>query len=125
MSPNEIGDLIVNAALKIHSALGPGLLESAYEACLAHELGKSGIQVERQVALPLRYDGVLLDVGYRLDIWVDRQVIAELKATEKVLPIHSMQLLSYLRPSVCKLRYLLNFNVVRMRDGIKRVEDKL
>lgn len=125
MSPNQIGDVIVNAALRVHTVLGPGLLESAYEACLAHEISKSGLLVERQVTLPIRYDGIDLDVGYRLDLRVDGQVIVELKAIEKLLPIHSAQLLSYLKLTGSKLGYLLNFNVVHMKEGIRRVVNKL
>lgn len=125
MSPNQIGDVIVNAALRVHTVLGPGLLESAYEACLAHEISKSGLLVERQVSLPIRYDGIDLDVGYRLDLRVDGQVIVELKAIEKLLPIHSAQLLSYLKLTGSKLGYLLNFNVVHMKEGIRRVVNKL
>ena len=107
--------------MKVHSALGPGLLESTYDICLAHELEKSGLIVARQVALPVTYDNIELDAGYRIDMLVSNIVILELKAVEKLLPIHTAQLLSYLKLSKRKLGYLLNFNVVHMRDGIKRV----
>lgn len=121
MEENRLGGLILDAAMKVHSALGPGLLESAYEACLAHELRGNGVSVESQVALPVCYEGVTLEVGYRLDLLVENRVIVELKAVERLLPIHTAQLLSYLKLSDLKLGYLLNFNVVHMRDGIKRM----
>lgn len=121
----EIGKAILDAAMKVHSALGCGLLESAYEACLAHELLKRGLGVERQVALPVRYDGVTVDAGYRIDLLIDKLVIVELKAVEKMLNIHQAQLMSYLKLSGCKLGYLLNFNVVHLKDGIKRMVNGL
>jgi len=121
MNENEIGDTLLGAAIKVHSALGPGLLESAYETCLVHEIGQRGLNVRRQVALPLIYDGIKLDVGYRLDLLINDQVIVELKSVEKFLPLHTAQLLSYLKLSGLKLGYLLNFNVAHMRDGIKRI----
>ena len=125
MSENEVGDVILGATMKVHSALGPGLLESAYEACLVHELGKRGMDVKRQVALPLIYDGIKLDAGYRLDLLINDRIILELKSVEMFLPIHMAQLLSYLKLSGLKLGYLLNFNVVHMRDGIKRIANGL
>ena len=121
MAGKDLGDTILGCAMKVHSALGPGLLESTYEICLAHELEKSGLMVARQVALPVTYDNIELDAGYRIDMLVSNIVILELKAVEKLLPIHTAQLLSYLKLSKRKLGYLLNFNVVHMRDGIKRV----
>jgi GxxExxY protein len=111
--------------MKVHSVLGPGLLESAYEACLAHEIGRQGVEVKRQVTLPLNYDGVKLDAGYRLDLLIDDRVIVELKSIDRILPIHAAQLISYLKLSDLKLGYLLNFNVVHMRDGIKRLVNGL
>ena len=111
--------------MKVHSALGCGLLESAYETCLSHEISAQGLEVKRQVMLPVRYDGVELDAGYRLDLLIDRCVIVELKAVDKIAPIHLAQLLSYLKLSGCRLGYLLNFNVVHMRDGIKRLVNGL
>ena len=125
MGEESIGRAILNSAMKVHSTLGLGLLESAYEACLAHELKKAGLPFERQVALPIVYDGERLDTGYRIDILVAEKVIVEVKAVEKVLPIHGAQLLSYLKLSKCKLGYLLNFNVVHMKDGIKRIVNQL
>jgi len=121
MENNQISGEIVDAAMKVHSALGPGLLESAYEACLAYELRKRGITVEQQVALPVLYDGVTLDLGYRIDLLVEDEVIVELKSVAKVLAIYEAQLLSYLRLSGRRLGLLLNFNVLHMRDGIKRM----
>ncbi len=121
MNENEIGDTLLGAAIKVHSALGPGLLESAYETCLVHEIGQRGLNVRRQVALPLIYDGIKLDAGYRLDLLINDQVIVELRSVEKFLPLHTTQLLSYLKLSGLKLGYLLNFNVAHMRDGIKRI----
>ena len=105
----------------VHSALGPGLLESAYQACLAHELTQRGFAVEQELGLPVVYRGNTLDVGYRIDLWINKKVIVEIKAVEKLMPIHNAQLLSYLKLSKCKLGFLLNFNVVHMKDGIKRV----
>ncbi len=125
MSENEEGDILLGAAMKVHSVLGPGLLESAYETCLVHELDKRGLDVKRQVALPLIYDGIKLDAGYRLDLLINDRIIVELKSVDKFLPIHVAQLLSYLKLSDLKLGYLLNFNVVHMRDGIKRIANGL
>ena len=121
MDLNEISGAIIDSAMKVHSALGVGLLESVYETCLAHELRKRGFQVETQVALPVFYDGIKLDAGYRIDLLVENAVIVELKAVEQVLPIHEAQLLSYLKLSGKKLGLLLNFNVVHFRNGIKRM----
>lgn len=125
MNENEVGEVILGAAIKVNSALGPGLLESAYEACLFHEISKQGLDIKRQVLLPVYYDGLNLDAGYRLDLVVANCVIVELKAVEKLLPIHTAQLLSYLRLSEMRLGYLLNFNVLRMNEGIKRVVNGL
>ena len=125
MNENGIGDIVLGGAMKVHSALGPGLLESAYEICLAHEITKQGLSIKQQVLLPVQYNGLKLDAGYRLDLLVHNKVIVELKAVEKLLPIHTAQLLSYLKLSQLALGYLLNFNVVHMRDGIKRVVNKL
>lgn len=125
MTENEIGEIVLGCAIKVHTALGPGLLESTYEVCLAYELGKAGVKAERQIALPVIYDEVRLDAGYRLDLLVEDIVIVELKVIEKLLPIHTAQLLSYLKMSKRKLGYLLNFNVPQMRQGIKRVVNNL
>ena len=125
LSEEVIGKALVSAAINVHTALGPGLLENVYETCLAHELGKSGFEVKKQVILPVYYDTVKLETGYRLDLLLDNKVIVELKAVEKVLPIHAAQLLSYLKLSKCRLGFLLNFNVVHMKDGIKRMVNGL
>ena len=118
---NDITGQVVDAAMKVHTALGPGLLESAYETCLAYELRQRGLRVETQVTLPVKYDGVELDAGYRLDLLVESRVIVELKAIEKMTPLHEAQLLSYLKLSGCKVGLLINFNVERLKDGIKRI----
>jgi GxxExxY protein len=118
---NAISKAVVDAAFRVHSALGPGLLESAYEACLGHELGKGSYQVRRQVPIPIRYDGLLLEAGYRIDLLVGTRVVVELKAVERILPIHVAQILSHLRLGGFKLGLLLNFNVQHMKDGIRRI----
>ncbi|MCW8919724.1 MAG: GxxExxY protein [Gammaproteobacteria bacterium] len=120
MHKEEIGKDIVECAMKVHSALGPGLLESAYETCLAHELQKRW-DIRRQVVLPLEYDGIKLDAGYRIDLLVENCVVVELKAVEKLNEVHFAQLLSYLRLGNYNLGFLLNFNVQRMKHGIRRV----
>jgi GxxExxY protein len=125
MDVNEVSGRVVDAALRVHSVLGPGLLESAYEACLAHELQKRGLAVTTQVGLPIHYDGVTLDVGYRLDMLVEDCVVVEIKAIENVMPIHDAQLISYLKLSGVKVGLLMNFDVQHMRDGIKRLVNNL
>ena len=112
---------VVDAAYKIHTKLGPGLLESAYDACLAYELTKRGYQVERQKPQPVIYDGLEIEVGYRLDILVNGEVILELKSVEQVLPIHHAQLMTYLKLSGKTLGLLINFNVPVIKQGIRRV----
>jgi len=121
LDDEAIGKQIVDCAIKVHTALGAGLLESAYESCLAHELTKNGLEVKRQVPMPVLYDSVQMDVGYRIDMFVNDRVIVELKAVEKLLPIHTAQLLTYLKLSKLRLGYLLNFNVEHMRNGVRRV----
>jgi GxxExxY protein len=121
MDLNKVTGHIVDAAMKVHSALGPGLLESAYEACLAYELRKRGLQVQSQVECPVIYDGIRIDIGYRLDLLVEVAVIAELKAVENICPLNKAQLLSYLKLSGKKIGLLLNFNVEHMKDGIIRL----
>ncbi len=121
MEINIVTGHIVDAAMKVHSELGPGLLESAYEACMIHELRKRAIQVRNQVEQMINYDGMVLDVGYRLDLLVEEIVIIELKSVDELAPIHKAQLLSYLRLSKKKIGLLLNFNVERMKDGIIRL----
>lgn len=117
---NIISGEIVDAALKVHSALGPGLLESAYEVCLFHELPRRGLNVVKQVMLPIVCNGLKLDAGYRLDLLVEDLIIVEVKATESILPIHEAPLLSYLRLSGKTLGLLINFNVKRLVNGLRR-----
>ena len=112
---------IVDAALKVHKALGPGLLESVYETCMVHELERRGLGVARQVSLPIVYDGLRLEGGLRLDLLVEDQVIVEIKSVEKIIPLFQAQLLSYLRLSERRLGFLINFSVPLIKDGIKRM----
>jgi GxxExxY protein len=120
MTVNEASGQVVDAAMKVHTALGPGLVESAYEGCLLHELRKRGLRAANQVELPVVYDGVQIDVGYRIDLLVENLVIAELKAVEALAPIHEAQLLTYLKLSGKKGGLLINFNVLHSKDSIKR-----
>jgi GxxExxY protein len=120
-SLNALTSGILEAAFKVHSALGPGLLESAYEVCLTHELKKRGLAVETQVPLPVFYDGIRVDLGYRIDIVVEDEVFVELKAVEAVRPVHRAQLLSYLRLNDKRVGLLINFHVQRLKEGIFRV----
>lgn len=120
---NEITGAIVNSAMKVHSVLGPGLLESAYQACLAHELRTRGLEVAAQVPLPVVYEGQKLEVGYRIDLVVENRVVVEVKSVEWVHPVHEAQLLSYMRLSRIPVGLLINFNVLHLRDGIKRMAD--
>jgi GxxExxY protein len=113
--------MIVDCAFKVHSRLGPGLLESVYEACLVHELVKKGLKVDRQVALPILYDGLVLESGLRIDLIVEDSVIVELKAVEEVLPVHRAQVLTYLKLARKRLALLINFNVPLIKDGIERI----
>ncbi|MBZ5532034.1 MAG: GxxExxY protein [Acidobacteriia bacterium] len=121
MSAHDVSHAVIKAALKVHSALGPGLLESAYEACLAHELRQAGFAVETQLGLPVVYDGVKLEVGYRIDMLVNDLVIVELKSVEEISRVHIAQVLSYLKLSKKKLGLIINFNVLHLKDGIKRL----
>ncbi|MCG8651750.1 MAG: GxxExxY protein [Pirellulales bacterium] len=121
MEINQVTGQIIDAAMKVHTALGPGLLESAYEACVAHELRKRGLQVQTQVVQPIEYDGVQLEAGYRLDLLVEETVIVELKAVEKMNPIFEAQLLSYLKLRKLQVGLLINFHVPRLKEGIKRI----
>ncbi len=122
---NKITEIIIGAAMAVHRELGPGLLESAYEACLAYELPDRGLSVERQKALPVRYRGVNVDCGYRIDLLVEGKVIVELKAVERLDAIHKAQLISYLKLSGCKVGLLINFNVKVLKDGIRRLVNEL
>jgi GxxExxY protein len=116
----DVAELIVDAAIKVHRALGPGLLEAVYEACLTHELRQRGLRVETQVPVPIQYEGLILESGLRLDMLVDGLAVIELKAVEKSLPVHDAQLLTYLKLSGKRLGFLLNFNVPVMKNGISR-----
>lgn len=118
---NQISEKVIGAAIEVHRHLGPGLLESAYQQCLAHELSLRGLTFEREKALPVGYKGVSLDCGYRLDFLVGGLVVAELKAINALLSLHTAQVLTYLRLAGCKLGLLINWNVEVLRDGIKRV----
>jgi len=118
---NRISGEVVDASLKVHRALGPGLLESAYQACLLYELRKRGLDVAAQVEMPIRYDNVVIDTAFRIDLFVEKAVVVELKAVPRIHPIHEAQLLSYLRLSGSKLGLLINFHVVLLRDGITRI----
>jgi len=117
---NELTGQIIGAAIEVHRHLGPGLLESAYETCLAYELQQLGLIVERQKALPLVYKEIRLDQGYRIDLLVEQSVVVEIKVVEQIAPVHEAQVLSYLRFSGCKVGLLLNFNVKLLKDGIRR-----
>ena len=115
----------VDGSIRVHSVLGPGLLESAYQSCLAQELRSRGLFVQTQVAVPIVYEGHRLDVGYRIDLLIERCVIVDLKAVKQLHPIHEAQLLSYLRLSNHRLGFLINFHVIHLRDGIKRMVNRL
>jgi GxxExxY protein len=121
MNINKLSSRIIGAAIEVHKALGPGLLESTYEECICHELIIGGLSLERQKPLAVRYKGINLDCGYRLDVVVEDAIILELKSCEKIEPIHKAQLLTYLKLSGFKLGLLLNFNVTLMREGIVRI----
>lgn len=118
---NQVTEAIIGAAIAVHRELGPGLLESAYEACLAYELAERGLAVERQKELPINYRGITVDCGYRIDLLVEGIVIVELKAVERLDPIHEAQLLSYLKLSGCRAGLLINFNVRLLKNGVRRL----
>ncbi len=125
MSENEISKIIFDCALNIHKNLGPGLLESAYEECLFYELKKHGLNVDKQKALPLIYEEVKLEIGYRIDIIVENKVIIEVKSVEALNDVHLAQILTYLKLSECKLGMLINFNVAFLKNGIRRIVNNL
>lgn len=125
MEIEKIASEIVDAAIKVHKALGPGLLESAYQQCLIYELKKRGLKVDSEVAMPVTYDGMKIDAGYRMDIVVDGSIVIENKTVEKLLPIHQAQLLTYLKLGGYRLGFLFNWNVTIMKDGIKRIVNNL
>ena len=120
MDMNEITGHVVDAAIRVHTALGPGLLESAYQGCLYYKLAKRQLRVLKEVGLPVTYDGTKMDLGYRLDLLVEGMVVVEIKSVDAIHPIHTAQVLSYLKLSDKPVGLLLNFNVVRMKDGIYR-----
>jgi GxxExxY protein len=118
---NKITEASINAAINVHRTLGPGLLESAYEACMVYELAQTGLKVEQQKPLPIVYGKVKLECGYRLDLMIEKEVIVEIKSIEKLMPIHQAQLLSYLKLSERKVGLLINFNVRVLKNGVKRI----
>jgi len=115
-------ETVIGCAMRVHSALGPGLLESTYENCLTHEIQKHGLRVERQKAVPLVYDGVRVSCGYRMDLLIDNRVLIEVKSVDRVEPVHIAQVLTYLKLAGVPVGLLINFNVTRLRDGIRRLE---
>jgi len=121
MTENEISKKIIGAAIEVHKELGPGLLESSYEICLAHELKLQGLDIQTQVGLPVVYKGIKLNAGYRIDLLVENKVIVELKSVDALADIHSAQLLTYLKLKEIKLGLLINFNSVKVIDGVKRI----
>src|SRR4051794_14038337 len=125
MTENELSNLIINRAMKVHTALGPGLLESSYKECLHFELLKSGVFAEKEKALPLVYEEVKLECGYRIDLLVEHKLVVEVKSVEAISDVYLAQVLTYLRLSRCKLGLLLNFNVASMKNGIRRVVNNL
>jgi len=125
MSKNELSRIVFNCALKVHQTLGPGLLESAYEECLFYELKNAGLEIEKQKSLPLIYETVKLDFGYRLDIIIENKLILEIKSVDTLNEVHFAQLLTYLKLTNCKLGLLINFNVSLIKNGIKRVANNL
>ena len=125
MTENELSKIVFDCALKVHQNLGPGLLESAYEECLFYELKKTGLWVEKQKALPLVYEEIKLDIGYRIDIIVENKLIIEIKSVEALNDVHFAQLLTYLKLTNCKLGLLINFNVALIKNGIRRIVNNL
>ena len=121
LEPDPLTGRVIGAAIEVHRHLGPGLLESAYEQCLAHELSLAGVQVLRQVELPVVYKGCTLDCGYRIDLLVEDALVVELKAVERLMPLHDAQLLSYMKLARLRTGLLLNFNVPVLKDGIRRM----
>jgi GxxExxY protein len=121
MEPNEMTGAIVDAAMKVHTALGPGMLESVYERCLRHELTKRGLRVESQLWIPIIYDGIEIEGAYKIDLLVEDSVIVELRVVEHLLEVHKAQLLSYLKLTDKHVGLLINFNVVHLRDGVRRM----
>jgi GxxExxY protein len=122
---NELSNLVINRSIKVHKRLGPGLLESVYRECLYYELSKAGIKAEKEKPLPLIYEQVRIEVGYRVDLLVENKVIIEIKAVHELSNIHLAQLLTYLRLANCRLGIVINFNVLLLKDGIRRVANRL
>ncbi len=125
MIEEDIGHAVIGAAIKVHSAVGPGLLESAYETCLIYELEKKRMDVQSQISIPIRYEDLTIENGYRIDLLVGGLVVVELKSVPAILPVHRGQLLGYLKLGGFRLGLLLNFNVAHMRDGIVRLVNGL
>ena len=125
MNENQLSQIIIGSAIKVHKNLGPGLLESAYEETLYYELKKEGFFIEKQKPMPLIYDEVKLDVGYRIDLMIESKIIIEIKSVDALNEVHLAQILTYLKLSGCKLGLLINFNVKYLKDGIKRVVNNL
>jgi GxxExxY protein len=125
LSENDIAKIVFESALKVHRKTGPGLLESAYQECLFYELSKAGLFVEKQKMLPLIYEEIKLDAGYRIDIMINNKVVIELKSIEAIAPVHIAQVITYLRLSGAKLGILINFNVALLKDGFKRIVNGL
>jgi len=121
MTENELAKMVFEAGMKVHHTLGAGLLESAYEECLFYELQKSGLLIEKQKALPLVYEDVKLEAGYRVDLLVERKLVVEIKSVEALNDLHQAQILTYLKLSKCKLGLLINFNTVLFKNGVKRI----
>ncbi|MBL0241365.1 MAG: GxxExxY protein [Chloracidobacterium sp.] len=125
MDENSLSNIVIDRAIKVHSALGPGLLESSYQECLFFELSQAGLFVEKEKALPLVYQDVKLECGYRIDLFVERKLVIEVKAVDAIHDLHMAQVLTYLKLSDCKLGLILNFNVTLMKNGVKRVVNGL
>ena len=125
MTENEISKIVVDCAIKIHKNLGPGLLESAYEECMYYELKKFGLTVDKQKALPLVYEDIKLEIGYRIDLIIENKVIVEIKSVDTLNDVHLAQILTYIKLSQCKLGLLINFNVAFLKNGIRRVVNNL
>ena len=125
MTENELSKIVLDLGMKVHKTLGPGLLESVYEECLFYEIKKYGLSVDKQKALPLIYEDIKLDAGYRVDLWVEKKLIIEIKSVEALNDLHLAQTLTYLKLSDCKLGLLMNFNTILFKNGIRRVLNKL
>jgi len=125
MNIEELGNSVIGSAIRVHRVLGPGLLESAYQKCLEYELRKTGLRVDSELVLPVHYDSIRIDAGYRIDMLIEEMIIIENKTVERILPIHEAQLLTYLKMRGCSIGYLFNWNVPVLKDGIKRMVNRL